>query len=160
MRLDRAAHRAVLTLGPQVEVDDDAQLVGRRAEKILHAVDNRGRTGRRFRFGGSADGLVQGNHICVRRVRALASAVAAHRDEHDVRPHLSPPLAFLPLRDGEGSKDCGIRGVGDRIPARIDAAQQVAHRATRELTRAHGSDSSGRLGRVLVTVNEGRNFPS
>ena len=58
MRLDRAAHRAVLALGSQVEVDDNAQLIGRRAEEVLHAVHNRRRTGRRFRLGGTPDGLV------------------------------------------------------------------------------------------------------
>ena len=160
MRLNRTAHRAILALGTQVKVDDNAQLVCRRAEKILHAVDDHRCAGRRLRLGGTPDGLMQGNHVGIRGVRALASAVAPHRDKDNVCPLLTPALSFLPLGDGEGSEYCRIRGVGDRIPARIDAAQQVAHRATRELTRAHGSDSSGRLGRVLVTVNEGRNFPS
>ena len=158
MRLDRAAHRAVLALGPQVEVDDDAQLSGRRAEKILHAVDDRRSAGSRLGVGGSADGLVQGDHVCVRRVRALTSAVATHRDEYDRGPFLAPPLDFLPLRDGEGSEDCGIRSVSDRVSARIDAAQQVAHRAARQLTGANSADPRSGLRRVVMTVNQGGDF--
>ena len=160
MRLDRAAHRAILALGTKVEVDDNAQLVGRRAKEVLHAVDDRRRAGSRLRLGGTPDSLVQGNHVSIRGVRALASAVAAHRDEHDGRPLLAPPLGFLPLRDGEGSEDCRIRGVGDRVPTRIDAVQQVAHRAARQLAGAHGADASGGLRRVVVAINEGCYFPS
>ena len=160
MRLNRTAHRTILTLGTQVEVDDNAQLVGRRAEEVLHAVDDRRCAGRRLRLGGTPDGLVQGNHVGVRGVRALASTVAAHRDKHDGRPLLAPPLGFFPLRDGEGSENCRIRGVGDRIPARIDATQQVAHRATRELTRTYCSYARSGLRRVIVAINKGCNFPS
>ena len=98
---------------------------------------------------------MQGDHVRIGGIGTLTSAVAAHRDEHDVRPYLSPPLGFLPLRDSEGSEDCGIRGVSNRVPARIDAAQQVTHRATCQLARADGADTSGSLGRVVMTVDEG-----
>ena len=160
MRLDRTAHRAILALGTQVEVDDNAQLVCRRAKEVLYAVHNRRRAGSRLRLGGTPDGLVQGNHVGIRGVRALASAVAAHRNKHDGRPLLAPPLGFLPLRNSKGSENCRIRGVGDRIPARIDAAQQVAHRATRELTRTYCPYAGSGLRRVIVAINEGCHFPS
>ena len=103
---------------------------------------------------------MHGDHIRIGCIGALAAPVASHRDKDNVGPLLTPALDFLPLGDGEGTEDCGIRGICDRVAARIDTFQEVVHRATRQLTGTDGSDSSGRIGSVLVTVNEGRNFPS
>ena len=160
MRLDRATHRAVLALWAKVEINDDTQLAGRRTEKALDTVHDDRRAGRSFGIGCPSNRLMHSDHIRIGRVGALATPVAPHRDKDKVCTLLAPAFTFFPLGDGEGTEDCGIRGICDRVAARIDTFQEVVHRATRQLTGTDGSDSSGRLGSVLVTVNEGRNFPS
>ena len=135
-------------------------MAGGRTEKALHTVDDRRCARRSLGICCPSDRLVYGDDIRIGRVGALAAPIAPHRDKDDVRPFLTPALTFLPRSDGEGSEDGSIRGVGDRVSARIDAIQEVGHRATGQLTRAHSTDSGSCLGRILMAVNERRHFPS
>ena len=123
MRGDGAAHRAILPLGAQVEVDDDTKLTGRRTEKLLDSINDRSGAGRGLGVGGTTHSFMQGNDVGVGGIRALAPAVAPHRHEGDVGAHAPPPLGFLPPRNRERSEQCSIRRVGDGVPARVDSAK-------------------------------------
>ena len=123
MRGDGAAHRTILPLGAQVEVDNDAELAGRRTEEFLDPINDRSGAGRGLRVGGTTHGFMQGDDVGVGGVGALAPAVAPHRHEGDVGALAPPPLGFLPPRNRERSEQCSIRRVGDGVPARVDSAK-------------------------------------
>ncbi len=102
---------------------------------------------------------MQSDHVCVRRVRALTSAVATHRDETDIGPFLAPPLDFLPLRGGGGSEDCGIRSVSDRVSCQTPPngsliAQRVSSGANSADPRSGTSIASSRWQSIGVATSQ------
>ena len=98
---------------------------------------------------------MQGDDVRVGGVGTLTPAVASHRHEGDAGALGPPPLGILAPRNRQRTEQGRVRRVGDRVTARVDAAQQVAHRGARQLAGAHGPHARRRLRRVVVPVDKG-----